>query len=76
MKRLRVMRKMSGKGDEQVAEWNETATPEDLEKIEKEFNELTSKGFFAADIEKGELIDKFDPNANILMIPRMQGGLA
>lgn len=70
----RIMRKMSGKGDECVAEWNETATPEDLEKIEKEFNDLTAKGYWAADIDKQEVIHKFDPNANILLLPKMQGG--
>ncbi len=70
----RLMRKMSAKGDECVAEWNETATPAELEKIEKEFNELTARGYFAADIEKAEIIQKFDPNVSILLIPKMAGG--
>lgn len=74
MKRMRVLRKMSGAGDEQVAEWNETTSPEELAKIETEFNEAVAKGYFAADLDKTELIDKFDPNANILLIPRMMGG--
>ena len=72
----RIMRKMSGAGDELVAEWNETATPERLLEIEKEFNEMTAKGYWAADIDKSEVIQKFDPNANILLLPKMQGGLA
>ena len=71
---MKIMRKMSGAGDEQVAEWNETTTPEALKAIEEEFKSLTASGYFAADIDKNELIREFDPNANILMIPRMQGG--
>ncbi len=70
----RLMRKMSAKGDECVAEWNETATPAELEKIEKEFNELTAKGYWAADIDKNEIIHTFNPEANILMLPRLMGG--
>lgn len=72
----RIMRKMSGKGDECVAEWNETASAEELAKIEKEFNELTKAGYWAADMDKSEIIQKFDPNANILMMPKMAGGVA
>jgi hypothetical protein len=70
----RIMRKMSGRGDELVAEWDETVAPERLAEIEKEFNSWMAKGNWAADIDKEEVIKKFDPNANILMLPRMQGG--
>ena len=70
----RLMRKMSCAGDEVVAEWNETASPERIAEIEKEFNDLTAKGFWAADMDKQEIIHKFDPKANILMMPRVQGG--
>lgn len=73
----RSMVKMSGKGDEVVAEYDvETATPERLAEIEKEFNEMLAKGYFAADItdKKNEEIRSFDPNADILMIPAVQGG--
>ena len=69
--------KMSGKGDEVVAEWEtETATPERLAEIEKEFNEMVGRGYFAADItdQRNEFVKEFDPNADILMIPRIQGG--
>lgn len=70
----RALRKMSGRGDETVAEWTDTATPAELAKIGAEFNKLTAQGYFAADIDKSELINKFDPNANILMLPHLQGG--
>jgi len=69
--------KMSGKGDETVAEWDiETVSPERLEEIEKEFAQMTANGYFAADVtdKRNELIQKFDPNADILMIPNVQGG--
>ena len=69
--------KMSGKGDEVVAEWEtETATPERLAEIEKEFKEMVGRGYFAADItdQRNEFVKDFDPNADILMIPRIQGG--
>ena len=72
--KMKIMRKMSGKGDECVAEWNETTSPEELAKIEVEFKEMTKNGYFAADIDKGELIKEFDPQANILLMPHMQGG--
>jgi hypothetical protein len=34
------------------------------------------QGFFAADVTEGRnvLINKFDPKANILLIPRVRGG--
>lgn len=73
----RSMVKMSGKGDEVVAEYTPGVTsPERLEQIEKEFNEMIKKGYFAADItdKKNEFIKDFDPNADILMIPKIQGG--
>ena len=69
------MTRMSGKGDQKVCEWNEAATVEELEKIEAEFNKLQKEGYFAADLNKNELIDGFKPDTDILMIPRMAGGL-
>lgn len=66
--------KMSARGDETVAEWNETTTPERLTEIETEFNKLQKQGYFAADLNKNELIQKFEPQADILMMPKMQGG--
>lgn len=70
-----LLRKMSGAGDEMVAEWTETASAEELAKIEAEFKELTGKGYFAANLDTKELVKEFDPNADILLIPHMQGGL-
>ena len=73
----RTMVKMSGKGDEVVAEYAPGVTsPERLAEIEKEFNEMIKNGYFAADItdKKDEFIKKFDPNADILMIPAIRGG--
>jgi hypothetical protein len=70
----RIMRKMSGAGDELVAEWDETVAPERLAEIEKEFNSWMAKGNWAADIDKEEVIKKFDPNANVLLMPRLVGG--
>ena len=70
-------------GDKTLAEWDmETATPQRLAEIEKEFNEKMGQGWFAADITvadpetgtDGKLIREFDPNAEILLIPRVQGG--
>ena len=48
-----------------------------LAEIEKEFNEKVAQGWFAADIseKRDVLIREFDPNAEILLIPRVQGGL-
>lgn len=68
------MTKMSGKGDEVVAEWEDTASKEKLDEIEKEFNRMTRNGYFAASLATQELIKEFDPKVDILMIPNMQGG--
>lgn len=69
------IRKCSGKGDEVVAEWDtETVTKDELDKIEQEFNQKLKEGWLAGDLIGGELTDKFNPNTNTLMIPRIQGG--
>ncbi len=73
----RTMVKMSGKGDETVAKYDtETTSPERLDEIEKEFKAMIAQGYFAADItdKKNVLIQDFDPQADILMIPQIQGG--
>lgn len=73
----RSLRKMSGNGDDVIAEWDtETVTPERLADIEGEFRRLQARGYFAADITDGRdvLVERFDPKANLLMIPRVQGG--
>lgn len=73
---MRAMRKMSHKGDEKVAEYCETTSPERLREIEAEFNRFMEQGWFAADVTDGKaiLIKTFDPAADILLIPRVQGG--
>lgn len=71
------MRMICAGGDKTLAEWNtETTSPERLAEIEKEFNQKMAQGYFAADIsdKKDVLIHKFDQNAEILLIPRVQGG--
>jgi hypothetical protein len=74
-KRLRMM---CAGGDKVLAEWDtETDTRESLKEIEEEFNEAIAGGWFAADISgnRNTLIDHFDPAAEILLIPRVQGGV-
>ena len=73
---MRMMRKMSHKGDEKVAEYCETTSPERIAEIEAEFNRFMEQGWFAANVTDGNavLIKKFDPGADILLIPRVQGG--
>ena len=69
---------MCAGGDKILAEWDtETATPECLKEIEKEFDEKVALGWFAADIseKRSTLIDHFDPDSEILLIPRVQGGV-
>jgi len=74
---LKKLRMICAGGDKTLAEWDtQTVTPERLAEIEKEFNEKTAQGWFAADIsdKRDVLIRTFDPNAEILLIPRVQGG--
>ena len=73
----RTLRQMDGTGDSVLAEWDtETVTPERLAEIEADFKQKLREGYFAADItdKKNELVDRFDPNADLLLIPKMQGG--
>lgn len=75
---LRKLRMICSGGDKTLAEWDTDAvTPDKLAEIEKEFNHKIACGWFAADItdKKDVIIHKFDPNAEILLIPRVQGGL-
>ncbi len=71
---MKMMRKLSGKGDEVVAEWDTTTAPEKMQEIGDEFNKLMKSGFFAADLRNSEVIHEFNPEADILIIPRMVGG--
>jgi hypothetical protein len=74
---LKRLRMICAGGDKVIAEWDtETISPDRIAKIEKEFNEKVSQGWFAADISdnRNVLIRQFDQNAEILLIPRVQGG--
>ena len=74
---LKTLRMICASGDETLAEWDtETVSPHRLAEIEKEFNEKITQGWFAADIseKRDVLIRDFDPNAEILLIPRVLGG--
>jgi len=74
---LRKLRMICASGDKTLAQWDtETVSPHRLAEIEKEFNEKVAQGWFAADIseKRDVLIREFDPNAEILLIPRVQGG--
>lgn len=73
MRTFKITR-MSGAGDELVAEWTETTSPERLAEIEKEFNERLAAGYFAADLSTNELVREFKPDTDYLLIPRVQGG--
>ena len=76
---LRTLRKMSPAGDTIVADWNtETVSPERLKAIEKEYNKLIALGYTPVDItdKKDEIVTgrAFNPEADTLMLPRLQGG--
>ena len=74
---LKKLRMICAGGDETLAEWDtDTVSPQRLREIEQEFNEKIAQGWFAADIaeKRGVLIREFEPNAEILLIPRVQGG--
>ena len=75
---LKKLRMICAGGDKTLAEWDtETVSQQRLIEIEKEFKEKVAQGWFAADIsnKKDVLIREFDPAAEILLIPRVQGGL-
>ena len=74
---IRTMRMLSSAGDKVIAEWDtDTISPDRLTEIETEFKEKMAAGWFAVDIydKRNELIREFDTNAEILLIPRVQGG--
>jgi hypothetical protein len=75
---LKRLRMICAGGDKTLAEWDtETVSQQRLSEIEKEFKDKLAQGWFAADIseKRDVLIRDFDPNAEILLIPRVQGGL-
>ena len=74
---IRTMRMLCNQGDKVVAEWDtETVSPQRLAEIDTEFKEKMDSGWFAVDIndKRNQLIREFDPNAEIMLIPRVQGG--
>jgi hypothetical protein len=74
---LRKMRMLCVGGDKTLAEWDtQTVSPEQLEQLETEFKFRLKQGFFAADVTDGRnvLINQFNPDAETLLIPRVQGG--
>ena len=74
---LRKLRMICAGGDKTLAEWDtESVSEQRLAEIEKEFKDKVAQGWFAADIsdKKDVLIKEFDPKAEILLIPRVQGG--
>ena len=74
---LKKLRMVCAYGDKTLAEWDtQTVSPERLAEIENEFNDKMQRGYFAANIsdKRDVLIHEFDPNADILLIPRVQGG--
>ena len=74
---IRTMRILCEAGDKVIAEWDtDTIDPDRLTEIETEFKERMAEGFFAVDIheKRNQLIRNFDLNADILLIPRVQGG--
>jgi hypothetical protein len=76
---LKKLRMICASGDKLLAEWDtETVSQQRLAEIEREFNEKVAQGWFAADIseKRDKLIREFDPNAEILLIPRVQGGVS
>ena len=74
---IATMRMLCNEGDKVIAEWNtDSVSPQRLAEIETEFKQKMAEGWFAVDIhdKQNRLIRKFDPNAEILLIPRVQGG--
>ena len=75
---LRSIRRLSCGGDTVVKEWDtETVSEEKLKEIEKEYNQLVKDGHTPFDItDKKDELQRggFDPKADTLMIPRLQGG--
>jgi hypothetical protein len=74
---IRSMRMLCAAGDKVIAEWDTDAiSPDRLREIETEFKEKMAAGWFAVDIheKRNQLIREFDPNAEILLIPRVQSG--
>lgn len=67
MRKFKLTR-ISGAGDELVAEWTETTDKTRLEEIEKEFNEKMKEGYFAANLETNDTAGRaFDQQTGICL---------
>ena len=73
-KKTFALRMISGHGDDTLATWDETTSQERLAEIEKEFNAKVAEGYFGANVDVETITNRFDPKANMLLIPRIQGG--
>lgn len=76
---IRQLRRLSSGGDMLIGEWDtSTVSKERLEEIEAEYDRFVLKGWTPADItdKKDVLVpgEKFNPEADTLLIPRIQGG--
>lgn len=75
----RSMRILSSQGDTVLHEWDtDTVTKDKLKEIEDDYNKLVKEGKIPADItdKKNEIVTgkEFNPDADILFIPHIQGG--
>lgn len=74
---LKTMRIMGIDGDKIMAKWDtETVSSDLLAQIEAEFKEKIAEGYFAVDItdKRNKFINKFNSNADILLMPSVKGG--
>lgn len=67
---------MGRKGHEDIGEWNETTSQEDLLRIDRAFDEFIKKGYAAFLIESGIRIKKFRPGSkeDIFLVAPIAGG--
>ena len=69
---------MNGSGDTKII-WD-SDNEDEVENAKETFNKLTKKGYAAFSVskkgDKDEIIKKFDPNAEkIILVPPMAGGI-
>lgn len=74
----RSIRRLSSGGDTVVRQWDtETVSEETLKEIQRDYEKLVGDGHTPFDVtDKKDELQRggFDPKADTLMIPRMQGG--
>jgi hypothetical protein len=74
---MRKLRMICHLGDKTLKEWDpKTVSPEALKEIEEEYQRKVAEGYFAVDItdKRDKFMTAFDPDAEILLIPRVVGG--